>query len=96
MRVKHVVECQFHKWYAQWGKLSIESEIIALSPEFIEWLDRGKFIVNPVRSSVEEYDDPDSAFSRQELEQIETAPSQEIVCHSPSSIHPLKYSPIIV
>ena len=79
MRVKHVLECQFTRWVEVWGKLSIESKVIDLEPAFVEWLVHGKFITSTVRSSVEEYEDCDSAFSNAEVEEMEGSPSSAMV-----------------
>ena len=80
MKIKHVQECQFHLWNEDLGRHSIQSDIIPLDDKFISWLIGGKFTCSPVNSTVEEYDDPDSAFSRKDVLEENEKQGSQLVC----------------
>lgn len=79
MKVKHVLETQFSSWFPICEELSIPSKIIPLSNNFVEWLINGKFETGSLKCTVDEYQDCDSAFTKEEIQSNMT--DDKIVCN---------------
>ena len=48
MKIENMLNCQFHKWYPLFKKVTFKSQIFKLSSDFLEYLREDGIIIDPI------------------------------------------------